>query len=351
MSVARKIRVLIVDDSAIAREFLERGLSSDPSIEVVGKASDAYSARDRIVFLDPDVVTLDVEMPGMSGIEFLKRLIAQYPIPVIIVSAHTVEGSKRAFEALEAGAIDVVAKPDAKDSQGLKSMLDDLAEKVKEASCADMRKIRHAAAATVVKQKLGAKPRPDYHLIAIGASTGGTNALGTIIEQFPPDMPGVVIVQHMPPVFTRLFAESLNRTSRVEVKEAESGDIVAQGHVYIAPGDLQCTVRRMGADIRIQCGGGEKVSGHRPSVDVLFRSVAAAAGKNAVGVLLTGMGRDGADGLLEMREAGARCFAQDEETSVVFGMPKEAWENGAAERLIPVEKVTGTILSCLGSTQ
>jgi two-component system chemotaxis response regulator CheB len=290
-------------------------------------------------------------MPGMNGIEFLKKLIAQYPIPVIVVSAHTVEGSKRAFEALESGAIDVVAKPDAKDSQGLKNMLDDLVEKVKEASSADMRKIRRAVRTTMPGKKAPSRQRAETFLVAIGASTGGTNALERIVEQFPPDMPGVVIVQHMPPVFTRLFAESLNRSSRVEVKEAETGDIVKQGHVYVAPGDFQCTVRRSGNDYRINCEEGEKISGHRPSVDVLFDSVAKAAGKNAIGVLLTGMGRDGADGLLRMKEAGARCFAQDEETSVVFGMPKEAWENGAAEKLVPVEKVTGTILSCLGSTQ
>jgi two-component system chemotaxis response regulator CheB len=351
MSISRKIRVLVVDDSAIARELLEKGLARDPAIEVVGKASDAYSARDRIVILDPDVVTLDVEMPGMNGIDFLKRLIAQYPIPVIIVSAHTLEGSKRAFEALEAGAIDVVAKPDAKDAQGLKTMLDELAEKVKEAACADMKKIRRTISATVPEKNASPRRPADNFLVAIGASTGGTNALERIIEQFPPNMPGVVIVQHMPPVFTRLFAESLNRTSKVEVKEAETGDIVKTGHVYVAPGDFQCTIHSAGNDYRINCEAGEKVSGHRPSVDVLFDSVARAAGKKAIGVLLTGMGRDGADGLLRMKEAGARCFAQDEETSVVFGMPKEAWENGAAEKLVPVEKVTGTILSCLGSTQ
>lgn len=349
MMAKRKIRVLIVDDSAIARDFLERGLSADPGIEVVGKASDAYSARDRIVFLDPDVVTLDVEMPGMNGIDFLKRLIAQYPIPVIIVSSVTAEGSKRAFEALDAGAVDIVAKPDAKAEGGLANMLAELTEKVKAAALADIRKITHKAPGSETKAKKQETAGNGTHLVAIGASTGGTNALNIIIPKFPKDMPPVVVVQHMPPVFTRLFAESLDTISKVEVKEAENGDIVRQGCVYIAPGDFQCTVNRQGSSWIIQCKAGEKVSGHRPSVDVLFESVAKAAGDKAIGVLLTGMGKDGANGLLAMRAAGARCFAQDEETSVVFGMPKEAWENGAAERLVQTELVTGTILSCLDS--
>jgi two-component system, chemotaxis family, protein-glutamate methylesterase/glutaminase len=354
MTPRGRVRVLIVDDSAIARDFLERGLSACEGIEVIGKASDAYSARDRIVLSDPDVVTLDVEMPGMDGIEFLGRLIAQYPIPVIIVSSVTAEGSRRAVEALEAGAIDVVPKPDAKNAQGLSLMIADLADKIRMASGANVRKTlperaraSEETARTAGPMRTDRSGSPVNRIIAIGASTGGTNALNAIIPEFPRDMPPVVVVQHMPPVFTRMFAESLDHSSRVTVTEAKSGDVLENGRVYIAPGDFHCTLVREATGYSLSCDGGEKVSGHRPSVDVLFRSVAIAAGSAAVGVLLTGMGRDGADGLLEMRRRGARCFAQDEESSVVFGMPKEAWANGAAERLIPSSLVTGTILGCL----
>jgi len=346
-----KIRVLIVDDSAIARDMIARGLSRDPSIEVVGKASDAWSARDKIVMLHPDVITVDVEMPGMDGIEFIRRLLPQYPVPVIIVSAVTLEGSRRALEAMQAGAMDIVAKPEAGRPEGLSMMIGELAERIREAAGADMNKLtRHA----VQRQEPVPSAAPAgpartrrRQIIAIGASTGGTGVLNDIIPQFPHDMPGVVVVQHMPPVFTRMFAESLDRLSGVDVKEAVSGDLVRPGLVLIAPGDFQMTVHRKEGRLVVQCRPGEKVSGHRPSVDVLFSSVALAAGERAVGVLLTGMGRDGADGLLEMRRSGARCLAQDEESSVVFGMPKEAWDNGAAEELVSTGNLTSTILRSL----
>jgi len=355
MTQGKKIRVLVVDDSAIARDMIERGLSLDSGIEVVGKASDAFSARDRIVLLQPDVITLDVEMPRMDGIEFLRRLLPQYPIPVVVVSAVTIEGSQRALDAMDAGAVDVVAKPDAKNREGFSVMLAELAEKIKEASIADIVKLRRVLPSTSVANAARVKERnhaavsssPSSRIIAIGASTGGTSVLNTIIPQFPADTPGIVIVQHMPPVFTRLFAEALNKTSKVEVKEAVSGDVVRTGLVLIAPGDFHLVIHKRGLEWYVECKTGEKVSGHRPSVDVLFNSVASEAGNKSIGLILTGMGKDGAAGLLAMRRSGARCFAQNEESSVVFGMPKEAWENGGAERLVPIDRAVSSILSCL----
>lgn len=366
------VRVLVVDDSALVRDLLSRGLDLDPGIEVVGQAADVYEARDRIVALSPDVLTLDVNMPGMDGIEFLRRLLPQYPMPVIVVSAFTAEGSRLGLAALEAGAVDVVAKPSATDPGGLKDMLLDLAARVREAGRMDRAKlgrpggpgapggggagragappgtdafaqrVRTASTAGATAPLL---PRPSPCVVAIGASTGGVNALGAIVPLFPASCPPVVIVQHMPAVFTRLFAESLDKASQAEVREARDGDGLAPGLVLVAPGDLQLRVVRDAPGLyRVRCAPGPKVSGHRPSVDVLFGSVAEAAGQRAAGLLLTGMGRDGADGLLAMRRAGARCLAQDEESSVVFGMPREAWINGAAERLVPLDRAAAELM-------
>lgn len=342
-----RTRVLVVDDSAIARDLIERGLSRDPGIEVVGKAADVYSARDKIVFLKPDVVTLDVEMPRMDGIEFLKRLIPQYPIPVIVVSAVTAEGSARALEALDAGAVAVVPKPASSGGpSAFQDMLSELTERIKEASKVRIRGPKAAERAvprrsTRVERAGGL---PSRAVIALGASTGGTAALRTVIHGFPRNAPGTLVVQHMPPVFTRMFAESLDRESEVEVREAGDGDAVRDGLVLIAPGDLHMLLEESGDGWKVRCRQGPKVSGHRPSVDVLFRSVAQAAGPRAVGMVLTGMGRDGADGLLAMRRAGSSCLAQDEESSIVFGMPKEAWECGAAERMVPLESAADILL-------
>lgn len=342
-----RTRVLVVDDSAVARDLIERGLSRDPSIEVVGKAADVYSARDKIVFLKPDVVTLDVEMPRMDGIEFLKRLIPQYPLPVIVVSAVTAEGSSKALEALDAGAVAVVPKPSSSGGPAaFQDMVTELADRIKEASKVRIRGPRPAAPVhPLPKSGIEWKGGPSSRtIIALGASTGGTTALRTVIHDFPRNSPGTLVVQHMPPVFTRMFAESLNRESAVEVREARDGDAVRDGLVLVAPGDLHMSLERTGDGWKVRCQGGLKVSGHRPSVDVLLRSVAQAAGSRAVGMVLTGMGRDGAEGLLAMRRAGSVCLAQDEGSSVVFGMPKEAWECGAAERLVPLDAAAKTLL-------
>lgn len=342
----RKIRVLIVDDSAIAREIIERGLSQDPQIEIVGKAGDVFSARDKIVFLDPDVITLDIEMPKMSGIEFLKRLMPQKKVRAIVVSSLTEEGSRHALEALDAGAISVVAKPRAQDRDGFMVMILELADRIKEAILVDLSKLK-GNAPVVSKNITRSVSFTGSRIIVIGASTGGTVALNKIIPELPANIPGTVIVQHMPPIFTRMFAESLDKISKARVIEAKDGDKVIQGKILVAPGDLQVQVIKSGVEWYLECKPGDKVSGHRPSVDVLFNSVAKAAGSKAVGVVLTGMGKDGADGLLTMRKKGSRCLAQDEASSVVFGMPKEAFTNGGAEKLVSLDKIAAEILMCL----
>ncbi len=353
---ARKVRVLVVDDSAVARDLLVRGLSLDPAIEVVGQAADAWEARDSIVNLEPDVVTLDVEMPRMDGIDFLLRLMPQHPLPVVIVSAVTAEGSRRAMEALEAGALEVVAKPAGNDREGLRDMILDLTEKVKSAAGADLSKLGQPRSlskaprpAKAAGQEMPAKARSDEDFVlAIGASTGGTTAITRVLEDFPEDCPPTVIVQHMPPVFTAMFAASLDRAVSPRVREAADGDRLERGLVLIAPGDFHCKLSRDNRGFFVRCLPGPKISGHRPSVDVLFASVAATCGPHAAGLILTGMGKDGATGLLSMRRAGARCLAQDEASSVVFGMPQEAWRNGAAERLLGLEKA-GTELLALAA--
>jgi two-component system chemotaxis response regulator CheB len=345
----------VVDDSALARDLISRGLGLDPGIDVIGQASDVYDARDKIVRLSPDVLTLDVEMPGMDGIEFLRRLMPQYPLPVVVVSAFTAEGSRHALEALEAGAVDVVGKPSGGDPHGLRDMLLELAGKVKLAASIDPKKLGLRDGGLAKENPPGTKPvakaaapgkaafamdgREEEMacLVAIGASTGGVAALSRIVTGLPASSPPVLIVQHMPPVFTKLFAQSLDKAAAMEVREAADGDRLRPGLALIGAGDLHLRVLRDQKGFLVRCEEGAKVAGHRPSVDVLFNSVAAAAGARAIGLLLTGMGRDGADGLLEMRRHGARCLAQDEESSVVFGMPQEAWRSGAAERLVPLE--------------
>jgi len=340
----KKTRVLIVDDSALVREMLKKGLSSAPDIEVVGTAPDVYVARDKIVLLKPDVLTLDIEMPRMDGIDFLKRLMPQYPLPVVVVSAMAEAGARATLDALENGAVDFVLKPSIRIGSQLSEMMEELRAKIRIAFEVDVSKWKRQAPKLRKKSSSKVLVGTTDKVIAIGASTGGTVALRQMIQGFPSNMPGTVVVQHMPPMFTRLFAESLNKAADVEVKEAETGDRVLTGRVLIAPGDYHLEVFRSGGDYRVKCRDGEKVNGHRPSVEVLFDSVARSVASNAMGVILTGMGKDGAEAMLGMRQAGARTFAQDEASSVVFGMPKEAYECGGAEKLVNINDMTSVLI-------
>ncbi len=345
--IKKKIRVLVVDDSALVRNILSQGLSQDPGIEVVGAASDPYVARDMIIKHRPDVLTLDVEMPRMDGVDFLRRFMPQYPLPVVMVSALTQKGKQITIEALEAGAVDVVPKPSANIARGLGDMMMELRTKVKIASTANVShwKVKRLDEKPQIIDMRKSLAESTDKVIAIGASTGGTEAIRMVIERFPAIAPGVVIVQHMPAGFTRAFAERLNTQCLMEVKEAESGDRIMPGRILIAPGDYHLTVRRTGGFYYVDCMAGERINGHCPSVDVMMLSVAEHAGANAVGVMLTGMGRDGADGMFAMRQAGARTIAQDEKSCIVFGMPKSAYDRGGAESFVPLDKIAQTVLS------
>ncbi len=342
--MAKKIRVLVVDDSMVFREALARGISADPGIEVVGTAADPYIARDKIIELEPDVLTLDVEMPRMNGIEFLRRLMPQYPIPVVMISAI----NNAVFEALQAGAVDFVCKPDSNNSGNSRSVntfINELIIKIKIASTA---KVGDKKNEYVHKQSIASVGNVSkIKMIAIGASTGGTEAIGNIIKSLPSDMPGIVIVQHMPPVFTRMYAERLNNSSALEIREAKDGDRIYPGLVLIAPGDYHMSVCRAGVHNIVNCRQGERVNGHCPSVDVLFNSVAEHCGANAIGTILTGMGYDGAKGLLAMRQKGARTIGQDERSSVVYGMPRVAFDIGAVEKQVALEKIPALLCSML----
>jgi two-component system chemotaxis response regulator CheB len=345
----KKIRVLVIDDSALVRNILADGLNRSPNIEVVGTAPDPFIARDKIVQLRPDVLTLDVEMPKMDGVEFLRRLMPQYPLPVIMVSSLTVRGKQITLDALNAGAIDFVSKPTSNMMQGLSMMMGELIAKVEMAAKANVshwKASNRAAIAERLRQtESTALAETTDKIVAIGASTGGVEAINRVVKSFPASMPGVVIVQHMPAGFTAMFSERLNQICAMKAKEAAHGDRVRNGTILVAPGDKHLRVVRSGGVYTVLLEGGEKVSGHRPSVDVMMHSVAQCAGRNAVGALLTGMGADGANGLVAMRQAGARTLAQDEQSSVVFGMPKVAWERGGAERLVALENIAATLIS------
>jgi len=348
----KKIRVLIVDDSAIVRQILSEVLSSDPEIEVIGTAGDPFVATDRIREEVPDVITLDIEMPRMDGLTFLQNIMTQHPIPVIICSTLAEEGAETTLKALEYGAVDIIAKPRFGTKQFLEESRTILCEAVKAAASARVRPISSRpvepklTADAILSPATGAMLETTEKVVAIGASTGGTEALRTLLEALPADTPGIVIVQHMPALFTRAFADRLNGLCTITVKEAESNDTVIRGRALIAPGNHHMLLRRSGARYFVEIKEGPLVSRHRPSVDVLFRSAARYAGKNAVGVILTGMGDDGAKGMFEMRQAGAKTIAQDEESCVVFGMPKEAIKAGAVEKILPLQSVAAAILAC-----
>lgn len=323
----KPIRVLVVEDSLLFRELLVRNLSLDPDIEVVASAVDPFAARDAIIKYKPDVMTLDIELPKMNGLDFLRKLIPQYPIPVIVISSL----SDKVFDALNAGAVDFVPKPNLTDRGSLEEFIKtELPDKIKIASVAKLGANRPKTLQTISLPELSGKCGAD--IIAIGASTGGTEAIATVLQQFKKDIPGTVIVQHMPPGFTESFANRLNRQCEVEVREAKNGDMVKQGQVLIAPGgDAHMQLTKVGENYQVLIKQSPKVNGHCPSVDVLFDSVAKVAGKKALGIILTGMGGDGAKGLLSMRLAGARTIGQDKSTCVVYGMPCVANEIGAVE--------------------
>lgn len=341
----KPIKVLVVDDSVMFRSLLVKSLESDPDIQVIAQAKDPYEARDMIIKYKPDVMTLDVEMPRMSGIEFLRKLMPQFPIRTVMISSL----NAAVFDALEAGAVDFVNKPTNMNPTTLTNfMKTELVEKVKIAADAKI-------------GKPGTKPIPkvpvhetqtqgvggDDRIVAIGASTGGTEAIFEVVRQFKPDIPGVVIVQHMPPGFTKMYADRLDRQCDVSVKEAQTGDIVMRGRVLIAPGDKQMRIVKVGNTYQVECKGSEKVNGHCPAVDVLFNSVAQVAGNKAIGVILTGMGSDGARGLLAMRKAGALTVGEDEPSCVVYGMPKAAYDIGAVQYQMSLTAIAGKVYSLL----
>jgi two-component system, chemotaxis family, protein-glutamate methylesterase/glutaminase len=349
---ASRIRVLIVDDSAVVRQTLKEVLSSDPEIEIIGTAGDPFVAAERIAEQVPDVITLDIEMPRMDGLTFLKKLMSQHPIPVVICSSLAEEGALSTFRALEYGAVEIVTKPRLGTRQFLEDSRVTLCQAVKAAAAA---RVRTPGPSRTVEPKLTADAilsrathamvETTEKVVVIGASTGGTEALKTLLEALPPDTAGIVIVQHMPELFTRAFANRLDGLCNITVKEAETNDTVIRGRALIAPGNHHLLLKRSGARYYVEVKDGPLVCRHRPSVDVLFRSAARYAGQNAVGVILTGMGDDGARGMLEMKQAGAMTIAQDEASCVVFGMPKEAIKLGAVDKVLPLTSVAGAILT------
>jgi two-component system, chemotaxis family, protein-glutamate methylesterase/glutaminase len=349
MSRENQIRILIVDDSAIVRKILAETLSGEPGLQVVGTAPDPYVARDKILDLQPDVITLDIEMPRMDGLTFLRKLMRYHPLPVVVISSLAQHSCRAALEAIELGAVEVLAKPGGPYSVG--ELRDTLGAKIRAAAASRLRKpqlpppppIPPADRLPIPAAAPAAFP-PDS-IIAIGASTGGIEAISRVLRAFPQNSPAVVIVQHIPPGFSRAFANRMNDACAIDVKEAEDGDILRPGLALVAPGDLHMVLRKSAAKYTVSVKTGPRVCYQRPSVDVLFCSVAEAAGPLAVAALLTGMGADGAQGLLKLRQAGAQTIAQDEATCVVFGMPREAIERGAAEKVLPLDRIASALLA------
>jgi len=345
-----KIKVLIVDDSAVVRQTLAQIISSDPMLEVLGTASDPFFAAKKISDEIPDVITLDVEMPRMDGLTFLKKIMSQHPIPVVIISSLTDTGTATGIKALEYGAVDIITKPQMNTKQFIEESQIRICDAIKAAANARLQR-RRIVESIKVEPKLSADAilaafptnqsmiKTTEIVVAVGASTGGTEALSTFLQALPIDTPGIVIVQHMPEKFTQSFANRLNEICKINVKEAKDGDNVLRGLALIAPGNFHMLLKRSGARYYVEVKEGPLVNRHRPSVDVLFRSTARYAGANAIGIIMTGMGDDGARGLLEMKEAGAKTIAQDEKTCVVFGMPKEAIKLGAADKVLPLDSI------------
>ncbi len=355
-----KLRVLIVDDSAVVRQTLAEIINSDPQLEVMATAADPFFAAQKIAEEVPDVITLDVEMPRMDGLTFLRKIMSQHPIPVVIISSLTEQGTSTGMKALELGAVEIITKPQMNTRQFIEESRIRICDAIKAAAYARLHRPTRGTTGTPAEvHHVGPKYSADAILpaghptsmikttelvVAVGASTGGTEALTTFLRQMPIDCPGIVIVQHMPEKFTTSFANRLNEICQITVKEAANNDAVLRGQALIAPGNFHMLLKRSGAKYYVEVREGPLVNRHRPSVDVLFRSAARYVGANAIGVIMTGMGDDGAKGLLEMKEAGARTIAQDEKSCVVFGMPKEAIKLGAADKVAPLEQLAGEVL-------
>ena len=342
------IKVLIVDDSALIRALLKEIIQQDPELQLVGQAPDAYVARDLIKQLNPDVITLDIEMPRMDGLTFLEKLMNARPTPVVMISSLTESGSEATFRAMELGAVDFVARPKLGIREGMEAYADDIRDKIKAASRARLHKPRAAVKPLDSSDKAPREGRSPIigteKIIAIGASTGGTEAIKDVLIDLPADSPGIVITQHMPPGFTRTFAERLNRLSRLHVVEAKGGERILPGHAFVAPGDHHLLVERSGANYVTRLSDGPQVHRHRPAVDPMFESVAQCAGRNVIAALLTGMGKDGAIGLKAIRDAGGYTLAQDEASCVVYGMPREAVALGAAEEVLDLAQIAETLM-------
>ena len=345
-----KIRVLVVDDSALMRSMLKEILERDPGIQVVGTACDPYDARDKIKLLNPEVLTLDVEMPKMDGIQFLRNLMKLHPMPVVMISTLTTKGANTTLDALALGAIDFISKPGSESFQALEGYSDEIIRKVKTASKARIQALPSIASVSSSNKQALKQTKlfsSDGKIIAIGSSTGGTEALKEVLSRFPSNMPSVVITQHIPEAFSKSFAQRMDTICEMSVCEAEDGQEILPGHVYIAPGSRHLKIRKQGVKLFCELDDGPSVNRHKPSVEVMLNSVITHIGRNAIGVMLTGMGDDGADAMKELRESGAYTYAQDEATSVVWGMPGQAVKRGAIDEVLPLEEIPEKIISKL----